>query len=131
MSVNDPDFEERVIQHLATAAAMRRANQLGQREGQRTRSSPHGHPQFLVFSTQPISPSSGPDSFAGGENEPAVIANRSPSTQITSDGYEPSRQILHLQTQSSSSASGSTVIATNRQGIYSNNRSLWPYYLFA
>ncbi|RDY07661.1 E3 ubiquitin-protein ligase RHF2A, partial [Mucuna pruriens] len=121
MSVNDADFEERVIQHIAAAAAIRRANQLGRRQGQRTRSSANGHPRYSVL-TQPIAPSSGPDSFSGGENEPARIPNRSPSTSMTSDGHESSQPILHLQTQSSSSASGSTVFATNRQGIYSNDR---------
>ncbi|KAG5043983.1 hypothetical protein JHK87_007898 [Glycine soja] len=118
MSLNDADFEERIIQHLAAAAAMRRANQLGWREGQRARSSAHGHPQFLVFSNQPIAPSS----VAGGENDPTAIPNRSPSTPITSVGNEASQQILHLQTQSSSSASGSPVMATNPRGIYSNER---------
>ncbi|KAK7284753.1 hypothetical protein RJT34_19506 [Clitoria ternatea] len=121
MSVNDADFEERIIQHLAAAAAMRRAHQRGRREGQRTRSSAHGQPHFVVFSAQPIAPSSSPDSVAEGENEPAPIPNGSPSTPIISDRVEPSQQIPLLQTQGSS-ASGSTIRATNRQRIYSNNR---------
>ncbi|XP_020228832.1 E3 ubiquitin-protein ligase RHF2A [Cajanus cajan] len=120
MSVNDPDFEDRVIQHIATTAAMRRAAQLGQREGQRTRSA-HGHPHFSMFSTQPIALSLGHDSVAG-ENEPTAIPNRSASTLITSDGDEPSQQILHVQTQSPSSAFGSTVMTTNHQGVYFNDR---------
>ncbi|KAG5086803.1 hypothetical protein JHK82_054200 [Glycine max] len=122
MNANDADFEERIIQHLAAAATMRRVNQLGRREGQQTRSSPHVHPHFLVFSNQPIAPSSGLDPVSRGENDPTAIPNRSPSAPITSDGNEASQQILHLQTQSSSSASGSPVMATNRQGIYSNDR---------
>ncbi|KAH1195477.1 E3 ubiquitin-protein ligase RHF2A [Glycine max] len=121
MNANDADFEERIIQHLAAAATMRRVNQLGRREGQQTRSSPHVHPHFLVFSNQPIAPSSGLDPVSRGENDPTAIPNRSPSAPITSDGNEASQQILHLQTQSSSSASGSPVMATNRQGIYSND----------
>ncbi|KAJ1392755.1 Zinc finger, RING-type [Sesbania bispinosa] len=64
MSVNDADLEERIIQHLAAAAAMGRANHLVRREVQRTRSSAHGHPHFLVFSTQPFAPSLSPDSAA-------------------------------------------------------------------
>ncbi|KAL2345327.1 hypothetical protein Fmac_006612 [Flemingia macrophylla] len=119
MSVNDADFEDRVIQHIATAAAMRRASQLGWREGQRTRSSA---PHLSVFSTQLIASSSGPDLVAGGENESTSIPYRSASTQLSSDGDEPSRQIMHLQTQIPYSAFGSTVMSTNHQGVYSNDR---------
>ncbi|XP_061372116.1 E3 ubiquitin-protein ligase RHF2A-like [Gastrolobium bilobum] len=122
MGVNDADFEERIIQHLAAAAAMGRTHHLGRREGHRTRSSGHGHPHFLVFSTQPIAPSSGPDSAAGRGNEPAAIPTGSPSTPITSDGDEPSQQIPHLQPLSSSSSSGSTFMATNHLGINSKDR---------
>ncbi|XP_057438950.1 E3 ubiquitin-protein ligase RHF2A-like isoform X2 [Lotus japonicus] len=120
MGVNDGDFEERLIQHLAAAAAMRR-HHLVRREGQRTRSSAQGHPHFLVFSTQPIASPLGPDSAAGGGNEPAVIPVGSPSTPIAFDGDEPSQQISHIRTQRSSSSSGSGM-ATNRQGIYSSDR---------
>ncbi|KAK7337343.1 hypothetical protein VNO77_17910 [Canavalia gladiata] len=126
MSVNGADLEERIIQHLAAAAAMGRAHQLGRREGQQIRSAVHGHPHFLVFSAQPIAPSSGIDSVTGGENEPAAIRNGSASTLITSDGDEPSQHILHLEAQSSS-ASGSTVMATNHHGIYSTDRGSAAY----
>ncbi|KAJ1390666.1 Zinc finger, RING-type [Sesbania bispinosa] len=121
MSVNDADLEERIIQHLAAAAAMGRANHLVRREVQRTRSSAHGHPHFLVFSTQPFAPSSSPDSAAERGNEPAAIPIGSPSTPITSDGDGPSQQISHIQAHSSSS-SGSSVMATNGQRNYSNAR---------
>lgn len=115
MGVNDADFEERILHHLAATAAMGRTHHLGRREGQRIRSSAHGHPHFLVFSTQPGASSSCPNSAAGGGNEPAAVPTGSPSTPITSDGDEPSQQIPHLQTESSSSA-------INHQGIYSNDR---------
>lgn len=120
LHMGDTDFEERIIQHLAAAAAMGRSHHLGRREGQRTRLSAHGHPHFLVFSTQPSAPS-GPDSSAGGGNEPAGIPIGSLSTPMISDGDEPTQQIPHLQTQNSS-ALGSTVMTTNRQGTYSNDR---------
>ena len=100
---------------------MGRAHHLGRREGQRASASAHGHPHFLVFSTQPSAPPV-PDSAAGGENEPAAIPIGSPSSPLASDGDEASQRIPHLQTQSSSSAPGSTVIVANRQGIYSNDR---------
>lgn len=115
MGVNDVDLEERILHHLAATAAMGRTHHLGRREGQRIRSSAHGHPHFLVFSTQPVAPSSSPDSAAGGGNEPAAVPTGSLSTPITSDGDEPSQQVSHLQTEGSSSA-------TNHQGVYSNDR---------
>ncbi|TKY53195.1 E3 ubiquitin-protein ligase RHF2A [Spatholobus suberectus] len=118
MGANESDIEERIIQHLTAAAAMRRAHHLGRREGQRTRSSSaHGHPHFLVYSTQP----SAPPSTAGGGSEPAAIPVGSPSTPLTFNGNEQSspQHIPQFQTQSSS---GSTVVATNLQGIHSNDR---------
>ena len=124
LAVSDADFEDRIIQHIAAAAAMRRARHLGQREGHRTRSSAHGHPPVLLFSTQPSAHPSSPDSAAEEGNEPAAIPVGSPSTPLTSDGDEPSpsQRIPHFQAQSSSLAPGSTVSATNRQGVYPNDR---------
>ncbi|CAL4992454.1 unnamed protein product [Urochloa decumbens] len=56
---NDAELEERILQHLAAAAAMGRAHHLGRREGHRGRSGSHGRPQFLVFSAHPNSPTAG------------------------------------------------------------------------
>ena len=53
---NDAELEERILQHLAAAAAMGRSHQHGRREGQRNRSGSHGSPQFLVFSAHPNTP---------------------------------------------------------------------------
>jgi len=53
VGVNDAELEERIIQHLAAAAAMGRARHFSRREGHRSRSSTQGRPQFLVFSAQP------------------------------------------------------------------------------
>ncbi|XP_055818936.1 E3 ubiquitin-protein ligase RHF2A-like isoform X2 [Solanum dulcamara] len=49
--MSESELEERIIQHLAAAAAMGRGHNFGQREGSRNRSSSHGRPHFLVFST--------------------------------------------------------------------------------
>ncbi|CAJ1881713.1 unnamed protein product [Sphenostylis stenocarpa] len=73
-SVNDADFEDQIIQHLAVAAAVRRAN--------RSR----------------------------------------PSTPRKSERNEASQLFQDLQTQSSSSASGSTVMATSRLRIFTSDR---------
>lgn len=51
-NASESELEERIIQHLAAAAAMGRARHITRREGQRTRSS-QGRPRFLVFSTHP------------------------------------------------------------------------------
>ncbi|KAL9332175.1 hypothetical protein ACSQ67_001785 [Phaseolus vulgaris] len=120
MSINDSELQDRILQHLAVAAAMRRANQHGRRAGQRTRSSAHGHPQSLVLSNQTIAPALSPDSAAEEENDQTRIHNAIPSTPIKSERNEALQRILHVQTQSSSSASGSSI--TSRQRIYSNDR---------
>ncbi|XP_018445223.1 E3 ubiquitin-protein ligase RHF2A [Raphanus sativus] len=56
--VDNAEIEERIIQHLAAAAAMGRARHGTRREGHRSRSSSTqgGHPQFMVFSPPPPSP---------------------------------------------------------------------------
>lgn len=53
MGVDNAEIEERIIQHLAAAAAMGRARHGARREGHRSRSSSQGHPQFMVFSSHP------------------------------------------------------------------------------
>ncbi|KAM0864040.1 hypothetical protein ACQ4PT_044195 [Festuca glaucescens] len=66
---NDAELEERILQHLAAAAAMGRSHHLGRREGQRGRSGFHGHPQFLVFSAHPNTPSAGSVSSSSAQGE--------------------------------------------------------------
>ncbi|THU44715.1 hypothetical protein C4D60_Mb02t10260 [Musa balbisiana] len=89
---SDAELEERIIQHLAAAAAMGRAHHIARREG-RVRSGSHGRPQYLVFSTNSNTPSVGSVSASSapiGENElaPAIIAANSSAT-ITTPGEEP------------------------------------------
>ncbi|CAA0826590.1 E3 ubiquitin-protein ligase RHF2A [Striga hermonthica] len=50
VNATESELEERIIQHLAAAAAMGRARQLARRVGPH-RSSAQARPQFLVFST--------------------------------------------------------------------------------
>ncbi|KAL6654064.1 hypothetical protein ACP70R_007529 [Stipagrostis hirtigluma subsp. patula] len=66
---NDAELEERILQHLAAAAAMGRAHHLGRREGHRGRSGSHGRPQFLVFSAHPNAPSAGAISSSSAHGE--------------------------------------------------------------
>jgi len=51
IDADDAEIEERIIQHLAAAAAIRRSHRHARREGRRSRSAAHGHPQTLFFST--------------------------------------------------------------------------------
>lgn len=68
VGVNDSELEDRIIQHLAAAAAMGRARHVGRREGSRNRSTTgQGRPQFLVFST---SPNAGPAVTMAGSGGP-------------------------------------------------------------
>lgn len=126
VGASDSELEERIIQHLAAAAAMGRAHQIGRREGQRIRSSAHGRPQFLVFSSHPNAPESGsvPSSLVQveGQTEPAAINVVTPSTPLSSGRDE---SVQHISRTRSSrtfhSASGSSSMPTNRRGLSLNN----------
>ncbi|KAJ0261304.1 hypothetical protein HA466_0044530 [Hirschfeldia incana] len=53
-NVDNLEIEERIIQHLAAAAAMGRTRHGARREGHRSRSSTQGgHPQYMVYSQHP------------------------------------------------------------------------------
>ncbi|XP_010420988.1 PREDICTED: E3 ubiquitin-protein ligase RHF2A [Camelina sativa] len=60
VGVDNAEIEERIIQHLAAAAAMGRARHGVRREGHRSRSSSQSHPQFMVFSSHPNASSPAP-----------------------------------------------------------------------
>ncbi|ONK68830.1 uncharacterized protein A4U43_C05F16460 [Asparagus officinalis] len=95
VGVNDGELEERIMQHLAAAAAMGRAPR---REGQRGRSATQGRPQFLVFSSHPNTPSIGSVSVSSaprGINEPSTAA-ASASTVITTTEEEPLPQVPNV-----------------------------------
>ncbi|CAI8592801.1 unnamed protein product [Vicia faba] len=117
VGANDADLEERIIQHLAAAAAMGRARHIARREGQRNRSSAQGRPQYLVFSAHPNSPPTAPASSSPsqrGVGEP---------THATGEDTPQLTLIPPVQTdQVSASGSGSTAPATDNQGLSFNNR---------
>lgn len=128
VGANDAELEERIIQHLAAAAAMGRARHIARRDGQRNRTSAQGRPQFLVFSTHPNSPSAAPASSSPsqrGEAEPILpvtIAFPSPPNE----GEESSQLITSLPSTQpnhvSASASGSSVLSAGQHGLSLNNR---------
>jgi E3 ubiquitin-protein ligase RHF len=79
VGADDAELEERIIQHLAAAAAMGRTHRIARRDGSRGRSSgAHGRPQFLVYSTPPSGGSAGSvqsySSSPRGENETISVA---------------------------------------------------------
>uniref|UniRef100_A0ACD5UYQ8 Uncharacterized protein n=1 Tax=Avena sativa TaxID=4498 RepID=A0ACD5UYQ8_AVESA len=51
VGTDDGEIEERIMQHLAAAAATRRSHRHARREGHRGRSGAHGRTQIVVFST--------------------------------------------------------------------------------
>ncbi|XWS52763.1 hypothetical protein CRYUN_Cryun11dG0100100 [Craigia yunnanensis] len=116
VGANDTELEERIIQHLAAAAAMGRARHIARREGLRNRSSAQGHPQVLVFSTHPNAPSTGLVSSLSPtqrEGEPA------PASTVGT----PSSPVHSVQAdQQSASASSSSVLLVNDQGNSLNTR---------
>ncbi|KAG2398045.1 uncharacterized protein HKW66_Vig0137190 [Vigna angularis] len=114
MNVNDIELEEQIIQHLAVAAVMRRADQLGRRAGRQANSSPRGHPHSLVLSN--IAP-------AEEENDQTRIPNKSASTPIKSKRNGALQQMLRVRTQSSSSASGSSICSNDRSTVFTKNGS--------
>ncbi|KAL2554154.1 E3 ubiquitin-protein ligase [Forsythia ovata] len=113
VGMNDPELEERIIQHLAAAAAMGRTHHITRREGSRSRLSGHGRPQFVVLSTHPNASSAGSVSAspAAGEAEPEAAA-----TTLTIPSSVQSNQL-------SPSSSGYFVMPTTRQGIANDNRN--------
>ncbi|XP_010263094.1 PREDICTED: E3 ubiquitin-protein ligase RHF2A-like isoform X2 [Nelumbo nucifera] len=126
---NDAELEERIIQHLAAAAAMGRAHHIARREGQRSRAAGQGRPQFLVFSTHPNA-AAGPVSSSlaqrGGENEQAPAITASSPAPLTAVGEQPSNQAPELSSAQTgevpASASGSTALGSSRSGLSFNNR---------
>uniref|UniRef100_A0A7C9EVU0 RING-type E3 ubiquitin transferase n=1 Tax=Opuntia streptacantha TaxID=393608 RepID=A0A7C9EVU0_OPUST len=120
VGVNDAEVEERIIQHLAAAAAMGRARHFSRREGHR-RSAAQGRPQFLVFSAQPSAhaPNSPPDggqsvSLAGSVARPAsprIGAEGSPST--SSPSHSTQRDVV--------AAPGTSALASGHHASPSHN----------
>ncbi|XP_016671410.1 E3 ubiquitin-protein ligase RHF2A isoform X1 [Gossypium hirsutum] len=119
VGVNDPELEERIIQHLAAAAAMGRTHHASRREGQRR--SAHSHQHFLVFShpsTQhPGSGSSAQTQTAGESEAPAITVARPSGLLSSRDEASP------FPSSQNTSASGSTVSPVNRRGFSFNNQS--------
>ncbi|KAG8495154.1 hypothetical protein CXB51_013220 [Gossypium anomalum] len=131
VGANETELEERIIQHLAAAAAMGRARHIARREGPRNRSSGQARPQFLVFSANSNALSTGPFSSSSPtqrEGLPApTITIDTPSSPARTVGEESSPSITPIPSieadQQSTLASGSSVLLVDNQGNSLNNRS--------
>ncbi|KAE8664591.1 E3 ubiquitin-protein ligase RHF2A [Hibiscus syriacus] len=132
VGANEAELEERIMQHFAAAAAaaaMGRARHIARREGPRNRSSAQARPRFLVVSSHPNAPSTSPLPSSSptqrGEPTPANAVG-TPSSQERTVGEESSASISPIPSvqadQQSASASGSSVLLVNDQGL--NNRYL-------
>lgn len=123
VGATDAELEERIIQHLAAAAAMGRARHIGRRESQRNRSSAQVRPQFFVFSTHPNTSTADPVSSSPtqreGEPTPTVtVPTPSSPAAAGEESPEQSTQLL------SASASGSSALASSQHESTLNNRYL-------
>ena len=111
VGMDSAELEERIIQHLA-AAAMGRTHRAARREGSRSRSSAHAHPQYVVISAQ------SPESSTGAgeeENEPASEIENNIGTQ-----HMPSFvQSNHM----SASSPRASVTPTSSRGLLNDNRN--------
>lgn len=110
---DDPELEERIMQHLAAAAAMGRARRFTRRETPHDRSSAQGHPQILLFSSRPnVSPlpatTSVPNDTAAEGGHPPTLTVPSPITPLAVvEEEQMQRSSLPMQVDSDSHSIGS------------------------
>lgn len=122
VGVNDGELEDRIIQHLAAAAAMGRTHHVGRREGSRNRSTGHNRPQFVVFSTNPNAPSAATISGSPVQDqaepvaEPVSIDSVSTSTLFTGRG---GGTVQHITSNGSNSQRGTSVIHRSSSSLSS------------
>ncbi|KAG6386248.1 hypothetical protein SASPL_155140 [Salvia splendens] len=111
--INDAELQERIIQHLAAAAAIGRTHRVSRRDGSRSRSSAHARPQFVVYSGHPPGSSAG----SGGEGtEPIAAAETNPSLSVASINNIGSNQ-------NSALLSRPLVVPTSAPGSSNDNRN--------
>ncbi|XP_039035941.1 E3 ubiquitin-protein ligase RHF2A-like isoform X1 [Hibiscus syriacus] len=126
VGVNETELEERIIQHLAAAAAMGRARHISRREALRNRSSAQGRcPQFLVFAHSSEPSSNDPVASLSptpseGEHVRAIAV--SPARTMGEESLASITPLPSVQAdQQSALASGSSALSVNDQGTSSNS----------
>ncbi|KAK6141904.1 hypothetical protein DH2020_024353 [Rehmannia glutinosa] len=103
VNATESELEERIIQHLAAAAAMGRARQLARREGQRNRSSTQERRQFST-----------PAVMIAGPNSPFIT--------VAEDSAQLNPQPSSAQADQLMTMASGTSAAANQQGTSSSNR---------
>ncbi|CAN4089664.1 unnamed protein product [Withania somnifera] len=128
--MSESELEERIIQHLAAAAAIGRGHHFGQREGSRNRSSSHGRPHFLVFPTHPdSSPTAAVSASVAPAESESAQAIADPSVPITAVRSETTQFFPHLSSDQSNQLSASSRYVhqqTVNQGISIGDSSSSP-----
>ncbi|KAK4492301.1 hypothetical protein RD792_003115 [Penstemon davidsonii] len=127
VSATESELEERIIQHLAAAAAMGRARQLARREGQRgsRSSSTQGRPQFLVFSTHPNGASTTPAAatmIPDNQNSPFITVGEDSAQLIGRPSSVQADQVMALSSGSSAGANQQGTSLTNRTSTSPNSQ---------
>ncbi|XP_022679210.1 LOW QUALITY PROTEIN: E3 ubiquitin-protein ligase RHF2A [Setaria italica] len=79
VGADDAELEERIIQHLAAAAAVRRSHRHHRRDGHHSRSGANSHPQVLVLSTDEHTTSGQEGDY---EQAPAVFSGHRLGTLV-------------------------------------------------
>ncbi|CAI9097548.1 OLC1v1034005C1 [Oldenlandia corymbosa var. corymbosa] len=115
VGANDSELEERIIQHLAAAAAMGRARHFVHREGSRGRSSTNGRPHFLVFSSHANDSIADPASASiASPEEPdldsTALATPSFSGSVNSSGSSGRENLSSLPNDQLSASSSRSVL---------------------
>lgn len=122
MGADDAELEERIIQHLAAAAAMGRAHHLARREGHRVRISGQGRPQFLLFSSPPngqsaVPVSSPPSQREGTSEQTPEISAATPLPPLSIVREESAQPVPQAPTQASlapSQGPGPSIVVASR-----------------
>lgn len=119
--INEAELQERIIQHLAAAAAMGRTHRIARREGSRSRSSGHSRPQYVLFSGHPPGSSAG---SVGEETEQVAAADNNPPVPVVSINNVGTQHIPSSTNSNRNSASSSrpSVVPTSDQGLSNDNR---------
>ncbi|XP_057845131.2 E3 ubiquitin-protein ligase RHF2A [Cryptomeria japonica] len=115
INADELDFEEHVMQHLAGMAAMSRAHQFARRGTPHNRSSAHGHPHFILPSSNPNmlppTPVSNSPASQGG-NSPALTADSPITSLVAGEGEQLERASQSTQVESDFYSARSAIMPT-------------------
>ncbi|PIA54216.1 hypothetical protein AQUCO_00900633v1 [Aquilegia coerulea] len=131
VGANDSELEERIIQHLA-AAAMGRSHHMARREGQRSRSTAHGRPQFLLLPAQTEqSPTSASGSRILTSNQSRITNNSRNSAGQSSPVNQDRAGPSELQSLSESLKSRLSAVSTKYKESITKSTRGWKERLFS